>query len=48
MAGDLEVDKILEDAPDAVPLPSTATAILQKSSQADTSATQIADLLKSD
>ena len=48
MAGDLEVNKILEDAPDAVPLPTTATAILQKSSQADTSATEIADLLKSD
>jgi len=48
MTANLEVDEILEQAPEAVMLPSTATAILQKSSQPDTSAVEIADLLKSD
>ncbi len=48
MTAELEINKILENAPEAVPLPTTATAILQKSSHPDTSALEIAELLKSD
>ena len=48
MATDQEIQAILESAPDAVPMPATATAILQKSSMPDTSGQEIADLLKSD
>jgi HD-like signal output (HDOD) protein len=48
IATDLDIQQILESVPDAVPLPATATAILQKSSQPDTSGQEIADLLKSD
>ena len=48
MTANLEVDEILKQAPEAVMLPTTATAILQKSSQPDSSAVEIAGLLKSD
>ena len=48
MTANLEADEILGQAPEAVMLPTTATAILQKSSQTDSSAVEIADLLKSD
>jgi putative nucleotidyltransferase with HDIG domain len=48
MATDLAIQQILESAPDAVPMPATATAILQKSRQPDTSRQEIADLFKSD
>lgn len=48
MTANLEVNEILERAPEAVPLPTTATAILQKSSNPDTSSLEIANLLKSD
>lgn len=48
MPAELEINEILENAPDAIPLPTTATAILQKSSQPDTSSNEIAELLKGD
>ncbi|MDP6757890.1 MAG: HDOD domain-containing protein [Chloroflexota bacterium] len=48
MANELEVQEVLDNAPDAVPMPATATAILQKSSKPDTSGKEISDLMKTD
>ena len=48
MATDVDIQNILDNAPDAVPMPATATAILQKSSKPDTSGKDISDLMKTD
>ena len=48
MVADLDIQQILDSAPDAVPLPAAATAILQKSSMPNTSGKEISELLKTD
>ena len=48
MTIEIDVEQILENAPDAVPMPETATKIIKKSSDPATTMVEMADILATD